>query len=165
MREMIRVGAVCVARMRPRGAMVTCSHFATPADHDHAAVDRRFCRQVGPGGSSFALNEEQGAQQHFVELCAVLGVPAPVGGDDYLFEKNTLVLGSRHGYADAFKRGFFAWENKAPGKPIDAALRQLMTYALALDNPPLLIVSDRLRIEIHTHFNGTPSERHVVMID
>lgn len=39
-----------------------------------------------------------------------------------------------------------------------------MIYALALDNPPLLIVSDRLRIEIHTHFNGTPSERHVVTL-
>jgi hypothetical protein len=40
-----------------------------------------------------------------------------------------------------------------------------MMYALALDNPPLLIVSDRLRIEIHTHFNGTPSERHSVALE
>ena len=40
-----------------------------------------------------------------------------------------------------------------------------MTYALALDNPPLLIVSDRLRIEVHTHFNGTPSECHVVKLE
>ncbi len=39
-----------------------------------------------------------------------------------------------------------------------------MTYALALDNPPLLIVSDRLRIEVYTHFNGTPSECHVVTL-
>ena len=124
-----------------------------------------FVAKWGPGGAAFALNEEQGAQQHFIELCAVLGVAAPVGGDNYVFEKGTLVLGGRRGYADVFKRGHFAWENKAPGKPLEAALRQLMTYALALDNPPLLIVSDRLRIEIHTHFNGTPSERHVVMID
>ena len=29
------------------------------------------------------------------------------------------------------------------------------------DNPPLLVVSDRLMLEIHTHFTGTPSERHV----
>jgi len=40
-----------------------------------------------------------------------------------------------------------------------------MTYALALENPPLLIVSDRLRIEVHTHFNGTPSECHVVRLE
>ncbi|MEO7010401.1 MAG: hypothetical protein ABI156_14715 [Caldimonas sp.] len=64
-----------------------------------------------------------------------------------------------------FKRGHFAWEYKAPGRSLDGALRQLMMYALALDNPPLLIVSDRLSTEIHTHFNGTPSERHVVRLE
>ena len=124
-----------------------------------------FTAKLGPGGVAHGVNEEQGAQQHFIELCAVLGVPTPAGGDDYVFEKGMLTLGQRRGYADVFKRGHFAWENKAPGKPLDAALKQLMTYALALDNPPLLIVSDRLRIEIHTHFNGTPSERHVVTLD
>ena len=124
-----------------------------------------FISKWGPGGSAHALNEEQGAQQHFIELCDVLGVPSPQGGDDYLFEKRMLALGQRRGYADVFKRGHFAWENKAPGKSLEGALRQLMTYALALDNPPLLIVSDRLRIEIHTHFNGTPSERHVVALE
>jgi len=35
-----------------------------------------------------------------------------------------------------------------------------MMYALPLANPPLLVVSDRLRIEVHTHFTGTPSECH-----
>ena len=124
-----------------------------------------FIAKWGPGGASFALNEEQGAQQHFIELCAVLGVATPAGGDDYVFEKGMLTLGQRRGYADVFKRGHFAWENKAPGKPLEGALKQLMTYALALDNPPLLIVSDRLRIEVHTHFNGTPSERHTVKLE
>ena len=95
----------------------------------------------------------------------MLDVPSPAGDDDYVFEKGMLTLGQRGGYADVFKRGHFAWENKAPGRPLDAALKQLMTYALALDNPPLLIVSDRLRIEIHTHFNGTPSERNVVTLE
>jgi hypothetical protein len=118
-----------------------------------------FLSKWGPGGLAYNLNERQGAQQHFVELCAVLEVSAPVGGEDYVFEKGTLALGQQRGFADVFKRGHFAWEYKAPGKPLDAALRQLMMYALALDNPPLLIVSDRLRIEIHTHFNGTPSVR------
>ena len=27
------------------------------------------------------------------------------------------------------------------------------------------MVSDRLRIEVHTHFTGTPSEHHVFMLD
>jgi type II restriction/modification system DNA methylase subunit YeeA len=124
-----------------------------------------FIAKWSAGGPGHALNEEQGAQQHFIELCGVLGVAAPTGGDDYLFEKGMLALGQRRGYADVFKRGCFAWENKAPGRSLDAALRQLMTYALALENPPLLVVSDRLRVEVHTHFNGTPSECHVVRID
>ena len=124
-----------------------------------------FLSKWGSGGLGYNLNERQGAQQHFVELCAVLGVPAPVGGEDYVFEKGTLALGQQRGFADVFKRGHFAWEYKAPGKPLDAALRQLMMYALALDNPPLLIVSDRLRIDIHTHFNGTPSVRYAIALE
>lgn len=124
-----------------------------------------FLAKWGPGGPGYGLNERQGAQQHFGELCAVLDVPGPTGGDDYVFEKGTLALGQQRGFADVFKRGSFAWEYKAPGKPLDAALKQLMMYALALDNPPLLIVSDRLRIEVHTHFNGTPSQRYTVALD
>jgi len=127
-----------------------------------------FIAKWGPGGPGYELNERQGAQQHFIELCALLGVPAPTGvndgRDDYLFEKGTLALGQQRGFADVFKRGCFAWEYKAPGRPLGAALAQLMRYALALENPPLLVVSDRLQIEIHTHFNGTPSERHVVAL-
>ena len=131
----------------------------------HPDLITRFTAKWGPGGAGFGLNEEQGAQQHFIELCEVLGVPAPAGGDDYVFEKGMLVLGQRRGYADVFKRGHFAWENKAPGKPLEGALKQLMNYAQALDNPPLLVVSDRLRIEVHTRFTGTPSECHVVTLD
>ena len=124
-----------------------------------------FLAKWGPGGPGYGLNERQGAQQHFGELCAVLDVPGPTGGNDYVFEKGTLALGQQRGFADVFKRGHFAWEYKAPGKPLDVALRQLMMYALALDNPPLLIVSDRLRIDIHTHFNGTPSQRYTVALE
>ena len=40
-----------------------------------------------------------------------------------------------------------------------------MHYALRLDNPPLLIVSDRARIEIHTHFAGYPSERTLIALE
>ena len=54
----------------------------------------------------------------------------------------------------------FAWEYKVPNKDLNAALKQLMNYALALDNPPLLVVCDLRAIEIHTHFTGHPSEIH-----
>ena len=37
-----------------------------------------------------------------------------------------------------------------------------MRYALPLESPPQLVVSDRRRVEIHIHFTGTPSECHHV---
>jgi hypothetical protein len=90
----------------------------------------------------------------------VLGVPKPGSQADYLFEEQGDVIGGRKGYADVYMRDHFAWENKAPGKSLDVALKQLLTYSLALDNPPLLVVCDRLTIRIHTQFNGHPSETH-----
>ena len=104
------------------------------------------------------LSERAGAQAHFLDLCELLGVEKPNDPHNYCFERGAKRTGAGRGWADVWKRHNFAWEYKAPGANLDAALKQLMTYALALDNPPLLVVSDRLRIEIHTHFTGTPSE-------
>lgn len=125
---------------------------------------QQFIAQWGPGGPGYELNERQGAQAHFMDLCALLGVPTPGSTGDYLFEQDTLVLGEARGYADVFKRHHFAWENKAPGRNLDAALKQLLGYSLALANPPLLVVCDRLTIRIHTQFNGHPSETHTVLL-
>jgi hypothetical protein len=69
-------------------------------------------------------------------------VPTPATIDTYCFERGVVKTGSKHGWADVWKRGFFAIEYKAPERNLDAALKQLMTYALALDNPPLLVVCD-----------------------
>ena len=46
------------------------------------------------------------------------------------------------GWADVWKRHHFAWEYKGRRANLDAAFNQLRQYALALENPPLLIVSD-----------------------
>lgn len=125
-----------------------------------------FITKWGPGGPAFALNEEQGAQSHFIDLCELLGVPKPGSEAGYLFEEKNAVIGGRTGYADVFKRGAFAWENKAPGKNLDAALRQLLSYSLALSNPPILVVCDRLTIRIHTQFTGHPTETfHVALAE
>ena len=98
----------------------------------------------------------------------MLGVALPGSltgeGSDYIFEQDTLVLGEARGYADVFYRDRFAWENKAPGRNLDAALKQLLGYSLALANPPLLVVCDRLTTRIHTQFNGHPSEVHTVLL-
>lgn len=108
------------------------------------------------------LTERAGAQTYFNDLCEMLGVDKPNDPDNYCFERGASRTGAGHGWADVWKRSCFAWENKAPGKDLAAALKQLMTYALALDNPPLLVVSDREIIQVHTHFTGTPSEVHTI---
>lgn len=109
-----------------------------------------------------ALSERAGAQAFFLDLCELLGVPKPSDPENYCFERGASRTGAGQGWADVWKRGCFAWENKAPGKDLSGALKQLMTYALALDNPPLLVVCDREIIQIHTHFTGTPSEVHTI---
>ena len=73
-----------------------------------------FISKWGPGGPAFYLNEEQGAQSHFIDLCDLLGVPEPGSEDGYVFEKQTLVLGEARGYADVFKRGAFCVGEQSP---------------------------------------------------
>lgn len=109
------------------------------------------------------ITERAGAQQHFNDLCEVLGVEKPRDADNYCFERGAKTQGGQ-GWADVWKRGCFAWEYKAPGRDLNAALKQLMNYALALDNPPLLVVSDLRSIEIHTHFTGHPSDVHRIAL-
>lgn len=118
----------------------------------------------GVPGPAYALNEEQGAQSHFIDLCELLGVPKPGSESGYQFEEKSALVGGRTGYADVYKQGVFAWENKAPGKNLDAALKQLLSYSLALANPPILVVCDRLTIRIHTQFTGHPTEQFTVLL-
>lgn len=129
-----------------------------------AAFIAKWGAPDGVPGPAFALNEEQGAQSHFLDLCELLGVAKPGSAPGYLFEEKSQIIGGKTGYADVVLRGVFAWENKAPGKNLDAALKQLLTYSLALANPPILVVSDRLTIRIHTQFTGHPSETHTISL-
>ena len=123
-----------------------------------------FIAKWGPGGPAFHLNEEQGAQSHFIDLCDLLGVPKPGSEEGYLFEQKTLVLGDSRSYADVFIRGAFAWGNKAPGRNLDSALKQLLNYSSALSNPPILVVCERLQIRVQTQFTGHPTEKFAVLL-
>jgi hypothetical protein len=127
-----------------------------------AITAKEFIDKWGDSGSHAGENERQGAQAFFLDLCDLLSVPKPGEQEGYVFEKQTLALGQERGYADVFWRNHFAWENKAPGKSLEGALRQLLGYSLALASPPLLVVSDRLTTRIHTQFNGHPSETHTI---
>jgi len=112
-----------------------------------------------------ALTERAGAQAHFDDLCELLGVDKPRDPDNYCFERGAKKSGGGNGWADVWKRGHFGWENKKPGRDLKAALKQLTDYALELENPPLLVVSDRETIEIHTAFTGYPDEPRSILID
>lgn len=111
-----------------------------------------------------ALTERAGAQAHFDDLCDLLGVEKPRDPDKYCFERGAKKSGGGDGWADVWKRGCFGWENKKPGRDLKAALKQLTDYALELENPPLLVVSDRERIEIHTAFTGYPDEPRLILL-
>lgn len=103
------------------------------------------------------LKERSASQSHFNDLCAMLGVPDPISadpkGESYCFERGAKTADG-DGWADVWKRGCFGWEYKGKKANLEAALKQLQMYALGLENPPLLIVSDMDRINIHTAFTG-----------
>lgn len=111
------------------------------------------------------LTERAGAQAHFDDLCELLGVEKPRDPNNYCFERGAKKSGGGDGWADVWKRGYFAWENKKPGRDLDKALKQLTDYALQLESPPLLVVCDRERIIIHTAFTGYPDEPREIRIE
>ena len=106
------------------------------------------------------LSERAGAQSHFNDLCEILNEPHPAHADpkgsEYTFEKHVNKIGEDKGFADVWKRGFFGWEYKGPHKDLKAAYEQLLKYREDLENPPLLLVSDYVRFEVHTNFTNTP---------
>ncbi len=123
------------------------------------------------------LPERAASHEHFIDLCRMLGQPTPAEfdatGAEYTFEKGVAVTGAasagsqgERGFADVWWRGRFAWEYKRKGKYRDLteAYRQLCQYREALENPPLLVVSDIARTEIHTNFTGTAKQKHVIQL-
>jgi SAM-dependent methyltransferase len=107
--------------------------------------------------------ERAASHEHFINLCGMLGVPTPnedPTGRDYAFEKGAEKVGGGDGFADVWKRGHFAWEYKGKRKNLGAAYQQLLQYREALENPPLLVVCDLDRFEVHTNFTATPAVIH-----
>ena len=115
------------------------------------------------------LKERSASQEHFIDLCRLLGEPTPAEadptGDRYCFERGARKDTGGKGWADVWKRHHFAWEYKGKHKDLGAAFNQLRQYALALENPPLLIVSDMARFRIRTNWTNTVSETHEFMLD
>ena len=115
------------------------------------------------------LKERSASQAHFLDLCGLLGIDDPVTADPkgewFTFEKGATKTSGGEGWADVWRRGCFAWEYKGKRKDLKAAFAQLQQYAVALENPPLLIVSDMDRIQLHTNWTNTVQQVHDIALD
>ena len=128
--------------------------------------------------SRFQGKETSGYAEHFNDLCAMLGLPTPAeadpsGADFFCFQKRVVKdaelvdletpdasAPEERGFADVWKKSFFAFEYKGKKKDLDAAYKQLLRYRESLENPPLLVVCDFDRYIVKTNFNGTVQEKY-----
>ena len=115
------------------------------------------------------LKERSAAQEHFLDLCRLLDEPTPAEADPtgatYCFERGARKDTGGDGWADVWKRHCFAWEYKGQRANLDTAFAQLRQYALALENPPLLIVSDLRRFRIRTNWTNSVSRTYKFDLD
>jgi type II restriction/modification system DNA methylase subunit YeeA len=115
------------------------------------------------------LKERTASQSHFNDLCALLEIADPITADPkgefFTFEKGAKKTGGGDGWADVWRKGCFAWEYKGKHKDLAKAHGQLLQYASALENPPLLIVSDMDRILIHTNWTNSVSKTYEITIE
>ena len=137
---------------------------------EHIEVDGRPKRgvEIASQGTAFitkwrasALKERSASQEHFIDLCHLLDEPTPAeadpSGETYCFERGARKDTGGDGWADVWKRHHFAWEYKGQRADLDIAFDQLRQYSLALENPPLLIVSDMVRFRIRTNWTNSVS--------
>lgn len=119
--------------------------------------------------SKATVKERSGSQEHFIDVCRLLDEPTPneadPTGETYAFEKGAIKTTGAGGWADVWKKGCFGWEYKGPGKDLDKAFGQLLTYSVALENPPLLIVCDLKRIVMRTNWTNTVQTKWEIALE
>ena len=105
------------------------------------------------------LRDRAGSQEHFLDICRLVGESTPAeadpSGDFFTFEKSLKKETGATGFADVWRRDCFAWEYKGLHADLSAAYGQIQLYRESLGNPPLLVVCDMDRYEVHTNFNNT----------
>jgi hypothetical protein len=116
-----------------------------------------------------ALTERSAAQSHFLDLCKLFEHDDPVTADPtgewFTFEKGVTKTGGGDGFADVWKRNFFAWEYKKKKRDLNAAMDQLVRYAAALENPPLQVVCDTDRFVIRTAWTNAVPKQYEIALD
>jgi type II restriction/modification system DNA methylase subunit YeeA len=117
----------------------------------------------------FSQTENAGSQTHFNNLCEILGQPTPAesdsAGENYAFEKHVSRTRGGKGFADVWLRDHFAWEYKGKHKNLQKAYEQLLDYREDLNSPPLLVVCDLDRFEVHTNFTSTSKRVYAFDLD
>jgi type II restriction/modification system DNA methylase subunit YeeA len=113
--------------------------------------------------------ERQVAQEHFIDLCHLVGHPTPNEDDHtgkrFAFEMGVNKSNDGQGWADVAKLGYFGWEYKGKDHDLNKAYDQLLLYRGFLQNPPLLVVSDINTIIIRTNFTNLPTRAITITLD
>jgi hypothetical protein len=116
-----------------------------------------------------AQKECSAAQSHFNDLCRLIDHPTPLEADSkgtwFAFEVGANKTKGGDGFADVWKKGFFAWEYKGKHGDLDKAYQQLLQYRESLQNPPLLVVCDIDQIIVHTNFTNTVKRVVTITLD
>lgn len=125
---------------------------------------REFIDKWRTGG-----DERRDAQPFFEDLCRLVGHPTPREADPehtwFTYEAGASKTSGGEGWADVWKKGFFGWEAKGTHRDLGRAYEQLKMYADALQNPPLLVVSDLHTIIVRTNFTSAPVQTYQFTID
>ena len=126
-------------------------------------------RQFVDHWKTVELSERSACHSHFIALCGLLELPPPVDADPkgewFAFEKGLTTTEGKQGFADVWRKGHFGWEYKKKHADLGAAFRQLLRYREALQNPPLLVVCDMERFEIHTNWPNTVKKVYAFTLD
>jgi type II restriction/modification system DNA methylase subunit YeeA len=116
-----------------------------------------------------SARERQICQEHFLDLCHMLGHPTPLEfdptGTTFAFEMGAGKTSGGQGWADVAKLGYFGWEYKGKDHDLDKAYEQLLLYRDSLQNPPVLVVSDINRIVIRTNYTNLPTRKYELSLD
>ena len=91
------------------------------------------------------LKERSAAQEHFIDLCRLLGEPTPAEanptGERYCFERGARKDGGGDGWADVWKRHCFAWEYKGKHADLDVGVQPIAAVRAGAGEPA---AADRL---------------------
>src|SRR5215207_7256286 len=109
-------------------------------------------------GAGVALSERSSYQQHFLDLCAMLGAPAPAEADPAGSSTPSRRGWRRPGAARASPTCGTRTASPSSTRPpqgSEGRLRSAPAVPGGAGHPPLLVVTDTDRYEVHTDFTGT----------